>query len=72
MWIGRNTGQDDKCFHVALSVAEDLGMLTKPVATRATAATRAGCVQRGLHRKTSFSRRGSISAAEDDQRPSIL
>ena len=49
-----------------------LPVVAKHVATRATIATRVGYVQRGLDTKTSFSRRGSISAAEDDPRPSIL
>ena len=45
-------------------------MLTKPVATTAATATRAGCVWRGLG--TPFARRSSGPTAEDDQRPSIL
>jgi len=45
-------------------------MLTKLVATRATASTRAGCVRRGLG--TPFSWHSSVPTAEDDQRPSIL
>jgi len=32
----------------------------------------AGCVRRGLGRKTPFSRRGSSPVGDDDQRPSIL
>ena len=39
---------------------------------RATTATRAGCVQRGMGYQTPFSGRGSRNAAEDDPRPSIL
>jgi len=49
-----------------------LEMPTKPVTTRATPGARAGCIQRGLGRKTPCSRRGSRDAAEDDPRPSIL
>ena len=49
-----------------------LEMLTKTVAPRATTATCGGCVQRGLGRESSFSRHGSVSAAEDDPRASIL
>ena len=37
-----------------------------------TIATRVGCVQHGPRRKRPCSRRGSISAAEDDPRPSML
>jgi len=47
-----------------------LEMPTEPVTTRATIATRAGCVRRGLGRP--FSRSCSVPAAEGDQRPSIL
>jgi len=43
---------------------------TKPVTTRATTATCAGCVQLGLG--TPFSKCGSDPAAEDDRRLSIL
>ena len=39
---------------------------------RATTATRAGCVQRGMGQTTPFSGRGSRNAAEDDPRPTIL
>jgi len=46
-------------------------MSTKPVNTRATTATRAGCVRHGVGRKTSFSGRDSRNAAEDP-RPNIL
>jgi len=45
---------------------------TKPVDTRATIATRAGCFWCGLGRNTPFHRRDSISSAEDDRRSSIL
>jgi len=47
-------------------------MLTKSVITRATTATRAGCVQRGMSQATPFSGRGSWNAAEDNPRPNIL
>jgi len=49
-------------------------MLTKSVTKRATTATRAGCVQRGMGQTqtTPVSGRGSRNAAEDDPRPSIL
>ena len=47
-------------------------ILTKSVATRENTATRPGCARRGLDRKTPFSKRGSISAAEYDPRPNIL
>ena len=63
--------QDDRCLHVTLPVAAFLEMSTQPVSSR-DSATRAGCAQRGLGRKTPCSRRGNISAAEDDPRPSIL
>jgi len=46
-------------------------MSTKPVNTRATTATRAGCVRHGVGHKTSFSGRDSRNAAEDP-RPNIL
>ena len=46
-------------------------MSTKPVTTRATTATRAGCVQHGVGHKTPFSGRGNKNAA-DDPRPNIL
>jgi len=55
---------------VAFPVAALLEMLTKPVATRTSIATRAGCVRRALG--TPFTRRGSFPAAEDDRRPNIL
>jgi len=55
-----------------LSAATFLEMPTKPVTTRATTATRAGSVQRGLGRETPCLRRSSRNAAEDDRRPSIL
>jgi len=46
-------------------------MLAKSVVSKATIATRAGCVQHGLGLKTHFPGRGSRNAAEDP-RPSIL
>jgi len=49
-----------------------LQMSTKPVTTRATTATSAGCVRRLMVHITPFSGRGSRNAAEDDPRPSIL
>jgi len=50
-----------------------LQMSTKHVTTRATTATRAGCVHRGLGRKTPGARHGSSRAAvEGDPRSSIL
>jgi len=48
-----------------MSVAAFLEMLTKSAVTRATTATRAGCVQHGLCHITPFSGRGSRNAAED-------
>jgi len=57
---------------VALPVAAFLEMLTKSVTMRATTATHAGCVQRGMGQTTAFSRRGSSNAAEDDSRPNII
>jgi len=59
-------GEEDRCLHVALLVAAFVEMLTKSVVSRATTATRAGCVQRGLGQNTPFSGRGSRNAAEDD------
>ena len=52
--------------------AEFPEMLTKSVTTRATTATRAGCVQRGVGQTTPFSGCGSRNAAEDETRPNIL
>ena len=46
-------------------------MSTKPVNTRATTATCAGCVQRGVGIETPFTRRGSSNAVEDPW-PNIL
>jgi len=42
-------------------------MPTKPVTTRATTATRAGCVRHGVGHKTPFSGRSSRNADEDPQ-----
>jgi len=64
--------KDGSCLHVALPVRTWLKMSTKSVTRRATTATRAGCVQRGLGRVTPGARRGSRDAAEDDPRPNIL
>jgi len=47
-------------------------MLTKSGTARATTATRAGCVRRGMGPKPPFSGRDSRNAAEDDPRPSTL
>jgi len=52
------------------SLLRILEMPTKPDTPRATTATRAGFVRCGLG--TTFSRRGSIPTAEDDQSPSNL
>jgi len=57
---------------VALPVPAFLEMVTKSVAMRATTATHAGCVQRGMGQTTPFSGRGSRNAAKDDPRPNIL
>ena len=46
-----------------LPARHSLQMSTKPVTTRATTATRAGCVQRGMCQTTPFSGRGSRNAA---------
>jgi len=45
---GNACREDESCLQVALSIAAFLEMLTKPDAKRATTATQAGCVQRGL------------------------
>jgi len=52
-------------------VRHSLLMWTRPVTSRATAATRTGCVRYGVGHKTPFSGRGSRNAAEDP-RPNIL
>jgi len=57
---------------VALPVGYLLQLSTKPVTTRATTATRTGCVRRGLGDDMSFSVRGSRNAADDDPRLNIL
>ena len=54
---------------MALPVAAFLEMLTKSVTMRATTATRAGGVQRGMGQTTLFSGRRSRNATEDDPRP---
>ena len=63
--------EDDRCLHVSLPAPHSLQMSTKPVTTRATTATRAGCVRHGVGHKTPFSGRGNKNAA-DDPRPNIL
>jgi len=68
----RDLGKKDRCLHVALPDAAFPEMLAKSVTKRATTATRAGCVQRGMGQTTPFSGRGSRNAAEDDPRPNIL
>ena len=66
-------GEDDRYLHETLPVTAFLKLSTKPVTTRVTTATRAGCVQRGLVREMPGTRRGSRNApAEDDPRHSIL
>jgi len=73
MWLLFDEAQqDNRCLLLALPVAVFLEMLTEPVATRGNTAIRAGCVQRVICRKTPFSRRGSISAAQVDPRLSML
>jgi len=57
---------------VALPVAAFLEMLAKSVTTRATTATRTGCVQRGMGLTTPFLGRSSRNAAEDNPLPNIL
>ena len=52
-------------------VRHSLQMSTKPGNTRATTATRAGCVRHGVGHKVPFSGRGSRNAAEEP-RPNIL
>jgi len=47
-------------------VRHTLQMSTKPVNTKATTASRTGCVLHGVGHKTPFSRLGSRNAAEDD------
>ena len=64
MLIPAPAGEDDGCFHV--------GLPTKSVLTRATTATRATCVQRGLGNTTPFPLRSSRNATEDYPRPNIL
>jgi len=64
--------EDDRCLHVSLPAPHSLQMSTKPVTTRATTATRAGCVRHGMGHNTPFSGRHSRNAAEDDPRPNTL
>ena len=47
---------------MALHVAAFLEMLAKSVATKATTATRAVCVRRGLGHNTPFSERQDVAA----------
>jgi len=47
-------------------------MSTNAVTTRATTATRARCVRRGVSPNMPFSGRGSRNAAEGDPRPNLL
>ena len=56
--------EEDRCLHVALHVAAFLEILTKSVNSRATAATRTGCVRHGVGHQTPFSGRGSRNAAK--------
>ena len=53
-------------------IRHSLQMSTKSVNTRASTATRTGCVRHGVGHKTPFSGRGSKNDAEDDARPNIL
>jgi len=53
-------------------VAVFLEMLTKSVTMRATTATRAGCVQRGMGQTKPFPGSGSRNAAEEDARLNML
>ena len=48
------------------------GIAIKPITTRATTATHAGCVQRRLGRENPGARLGSRNAAQDDPRPNTL
>jgi len=66
------SGEDDRCLQVTLPLTGLLEMSTKHVTARATTATRAGCVQRGLGKETPSSKRDRRDAAEDDRRLSIL
>jgi len=59
-------GEEDRCLHGTLAVAAFPEMLTKSVITRATLATCAGCVQRGIAQTTPFSGRGRRHVTEDD------
>jgi len=47
-----NKVKEDRCLQVALPVAPLLEMPTKSVTMRATTATHAGCVQRGMGQTT--------------------
>jgi len=72
MWSHTTEHKEDRCLHMALPVAAFLEMLTKSVNMRATTATCAGCVKRGMGQTTPFSGCGSRNAAEDDPRPNII
>jgi len=62
----------DRCLHLALPARHLLQMSTKHVTTRATTASRAGCVRHGMGHVTPFSWRRSRNAAEDEPRTNIL
>ena len=53
-------------------VRHSLQMSTRPVSTRATTATRSGCVRHGMGQNTLFSGCVSRNATGDDPRPNIL
>jgi len=72
VWLTIKGEEEDRCLHVALSFAAFLEMLTKSVTKRATTATRAGYVQRGVGQTTPFSGGSSRNVAEDDPRTNIL
>ena len=60
--------EEDSCLHVAFPVATFPENAYKSATTRATAATRAGCVQRGMGQATPLEC-SSRNAAEDDPWP---
>jgi len=64
-----SVGEEDGCLRVALPVAAFLEMHIKSVTSRATTATRAGCVHRGLGHHRPYSGRGSRNTADDDRDP---
>jgi len=57
--------EEDRCLHVAFPVATFPENAYKSATTRATAATRAGCAQRGMGQATPLEC-SSRNAAEDD------